>query len=251
MFIAANYKAEISKVPDLTGQQFMATQIWQLQHVFHNEMASIKNSEHKFVAFSQKFAAEFGADESILGETAALLPGMDQVNYAAIYKQEELIFATHEFQDSIYLLKKNHELINYVLRKHPLVNPTTKVCVGILINTSRVMPGMFRKLMVNKFVPFMRSSSSIINSTLSEQQRQIAFCLLLGFHSRKEIAALLSSMTQLEYSETRIKNSLQALYNKFDCNTTGQLLNLIATGHINVELPANLLFSGNFPLAQE
>lgn len=250
MFIAKNYQNEVNKLPDLTDHEFMARQIWQLRHVYTNELTSIKNTRHEFVAFTQKFAEEFGANDESLGKTAETLAGMSKEDYAEIHEQEEIICNTLEFQDSIYLLRKNKDIINYVLRKHPLVNPTTNNCVGILINTTRVMPGIFRKLMLNKFLPFNKALPTIKSNELSEHQRQIAFCLLLGFHSRKEIAALLSNMTNTEYSETRIKNSLQALYNKFDCNTPGQLLNLISMGQINIELPAEILSTGNFPLEQ-
>lgn len=250
MFIAKDYQNEVNVLPDLTDHEFMVRQIWQLRHVYINEITSIKNTDHEFVAFTQKFAEEFGATAESLGKTAETLTGMSQDDYAEIHEQEEIICKTLEFQDSIYLLKKNKDIINYVLRKHPLVNPATNNCVGILINTSKVMPGIFRKLMLNKFLPFNKVLPTIKSNELSEHQRQIAFCLLFGFHSRKEIAALLSNMTNTEYNETRIKNSLQALYNKFDCNTPGQLVNLISMGQINLELPAEILTTGNFPLDQ-
>lgn len=247
MFIATEYQNDVNSVPELTDHQFMARQIWQLRHIYTNELTSIKNTRHEFVAFTQKFAEEFGATTEMLGKTAETLTGMSQKDYTEIHAQEEIIYKTLAFQDSIYLLKRGKDIINYVLRKHPLINPSTNNCVGILINTSRVMPGIFRKLMLNKFLPN-RMTPTIQSNELSEHQRQIAFCLLLGFHSRKEIAALLSNMTNTEYSETRIKNSLQALYNKFDCNTPGQLLNLISQGQINVELPAEILDTGSFPI---
>ena len=250
MFIAKDYQNEVNNFPDLSDHEFMVRQVWQLSHIYTNELTSIKNTRHEFVAFTQKFAKEFGANAESLGKTAEILTGMSHDDYAKIHEQEEIIFKSLKFQDSIYLLKRNKDIINYALRKHPLVNPATNNCVGILINTTRFTPGIFRKLMLNKFLPFNKVLPGIKSNELSEQQRQIAFCLLLGFHSRKEIAALLSNMTNTEYNETRIKNSLQALYNKFDCNTPGQLLNLISMGKINIELPAEILTTGNFPFDQ-
>ncbi len=161
-----------------------------------------------------------------------------------------------DIQGNLQYYSNGCEIMNTqdkIMKNGNKINPGKRYdnnCVGILINTSRVMPGIFRKLMLNKFLPFNKMIPTIQNHELSEHQRQIAFCLLLGFHSRKEIAALLSNMTNTEYNETRIKNSLQALYNKFDCNTPGQLLNLISRGQISMELPAEILTTGNFPLDQ-
>lgn len=63
MFIAKDYQNEVNVLPDLTDHEFMARQIWQLRHVYINEITSIKNTHHEFVAFTQKFAEEFGATD--------------------------------------------------------------------------------------------------------------------------------------------------------------------------------------------
>ena len=164
-----------------------------------------------------------------------------------IYAQEEKLIKNHEFQDSIYLLRKGKDVIDYIMRKHPLINPATNTCVGILINTRRFVPGLFRRILLNKFMTIPKLQLNTSYPELSKQQQQIVFCLLLGFHSRKEIATLLSSISNSEYSETQIKNALQALYNKFECHTPGQLLDLITIGEIPVELPAGILPTGNYP----
>ncbi len=250
MYIAKNFQNEVNNFADLTDNEFLARQVWQLCHVYAHELAAIKNVEHEFIAFTQQFAEEFEVNADLLGKTALAMPEMNQADSSEIQRQEKVIFTSLAFQDSIYLLRKNKSIINYVSRKHPLVNPATNNCVGIFINSSRVMPGIFRKLLLNKFLPIKKMISPTISPALSEHQNQVAFCLLLGFHSRKEIAALLTDLTNTEYNETQIKNSLQALYNKFDCHTPGQILNLISLGQINIELPADILATGNFLLDQ-
>jgi len=250
MFIVNHYQKEIAQLPSLSDHEYMVMQIWLLKNTFHHEISSIKNTQHEFVAFTKRFAAEFGGSELTLGKTAVGLPGVSIQDYTAIHDQEQRIINNHEFQDSIYLFRKNKEVINYVMRKRPLINPATHNCVGIFINISRVNPGIFRKLLISKLLPTTKTNSTIINYELTEQQQQIFFCLLLGFQSRKEIAAILSNLTKSEYNETRIKNSLQALYNKFDCHTPGQLLDLISASPIQVELPA-VLPTGNYIVGTE
>ena len=247
MFIANNYQTDVNNLPHLTDHEYMTLQIWHLKHTFHNQIASIKNTKHEFVAFTERFATEFGANSDLLGKTAENLPGMTNSSYSEIYAQEEKLITIQQFQDSMYLLKRNKEVVDYIIRKHSLVNPATNACVGILINTRRFVPGLFRKILQNKFLPAPKFRVMVQHPELSEQQQHIAFCLLLGFHSRKEIATLLSTVTNSNYNETQIKNSLQALYNKFECHTPGQLLDLMTNGQISLELPANILPEGNYP----
>lgn len=251
MFILNNYKDEITKLPKLTDSEYMTLQISELTNLFHNQIAAIKNNQHEFVAFTNQFAKEFNADNNLLGKAASHLPNMSHNNYTEIYKQEEIIINNHEFQDSMYLLKKDNKVINYVIRKTPLVNPTTNNCVGILINTRRFVPDLFRRVMLSKFVSLPKYKKTLATPEMSEQQQQVAFCLLLGFHSRKEIVTILSTLSKSEYNETMIKNSLQALYNKFECHTPGQLLDLISIGQIPVELPASIVLTGNYPFNVE
>lgn len=246
MFIANNYQKDIDNLPNLTDHEYMTLQIWLLKNVFNNQIASIKNNNHEFVAFTDKFATEFGANDDLLCKAASLLPGMNDNDYIEIHNQEEMIIKSREFQNSMYLLKKDNKVINYIMRKHPLVNPATNNCVGILINTRRFIPDLFRRVMLSKFIPLPKSNLETCPPELSEQQKQVAFCLLLGFHSRKEIATVLSTMNKSEYNETQIKNTLQALYNKFECHTPGQLLDLISAGKISIELPASIILTGNY-----
>lgn len=249
MFIANDYQNDIGQFNNLSDHDFMALQISQLRNIFHNEIGAIKNTKHEFVAFTKKFAEEFGLTRSHLGRTAVDLPGMDEKTYAEIEKQEKGIIVGLEFQDSIYILNRNKKLVHYVLRKRPIVNPATNNCLGIVFNTSKIVPGVFRRLLASNFLPTQKPKSIIISTPLTEQQQQVAFCLLLGFHSRKEIANILSNITKSEYSENKIKNSLQALYNKFKCNSPGQLLDLMSNGEMQIELPP-VLPSGNYPMKE-
>ena len=173
---------------------------------------------------------------------------MNAANYLEIEQQEQHIIKSLQMQNSIYVLKKDGEVIFYIVRKRPLVNPSTGRCVGILINTGKAMPGVLRWLLVNKEFPSLPLSADTLNIKLSKTQRQISFCLLNGFRTRKEISSILSKITPKGCSEIKVKNTLQVLYNKFRCNTPSQLLDIVAISLTKGALPMGSFPTGNYPV---
>ncbi len=53
MYIFENYKKDLEHLPELTNEEFMAQQIWALQHTFKDELAAIKNNKCEFIAFTE------------------------------------------------------------------------------------------------------------------------------------------------------------------------------------------------------
>ena len=81
-------------------------------------------------------------------------------------------------------------------------------------------------------------------TSLTTQQQQIVFCLCLGYHSRKEIALILSKARNEQVSARRVKSELNALYEKSECSTAGDLIqSFFETG---IEVPVNLVNESNY-----
>jgi hypothetical protein len=252
MFIAEKYSTALNSLAVMSNEEFVVHQIWHLQHVFTNDIAAIKNTDCEFIAFTKAFAEEFEAGSDLLGKTAVSIYAEFEAHiYENINHQELEIIKTAKSEDYLYLHKKNDTIIVYAVRKRPLVNPSTGDCVGILINTIKLKPNAFRGVLDNQVLHNSKSKSVLIEIGLSKLQQQIMFCLLLGFSSRKEITNKLSSLTGLEYNETQVKNSLQALYHKFECNTPGQLVDMVTSGKIKLDIPADMLPTGAFPLKEK
>ena len=210
----------------MTNEEYFISQLWQLKHVFFNEAAAIKNSTLEYIAFTDQFASEFNLDENSLGST------LDTLNkeVAEKIKHQELdIISQQKSQDTIYHFNQDGKLQTYIMRKKPLINPTTKDVLGIIIFAKRFDASVSRKLFVKQILGMHPVHQVLPDNDLSEQQQQIITCLLLGFHHRKEIASILANITDKSYSEARVKNELQTLYQKFKCNSPGELLNLIVT----------------------
>ena len=246
MYISDDYKSNLEKLPILNNYDFMVSQIWHLKHLFHNDIAFIKDINHTLVAYTTPFWNEFISNKNSPSNKINEIFNLADDEYNNILLQEQQIINTGMHQDSIFLHKNVTGVSNYVLRKRPLINPANNNCLGIQINMTRFTPGVFRKYLSNIILGHTRKKIVLNDTQLTQQQQQIIFCLLLGFHSRKEIANLLSNITQTEHNEIKIKNSLQALYNKFECNTTTQLMDLIIDSEIKMEWPENLP-TGQFP----
>ena len=59
---------------------------------------------------------------------------------------------------------------------------------------------------------------------------------------------MLSNVTKEKINEIKVKNGLNALYQKFHCSSISQLLTLISNDMINLELPPDVFASGNYPI---
>ena len=90
------------------------------------------------------------------------------------------------------------------------------------------------------------AKQKVQNASLSEQQKQIVFCMMLGYHSRKDISKTLSELTGEHYSEVRIRNSLQKIYDKFECNSSARLINLICVNQLDVKVPVKTIDDGSY-----
>ena len=197
ILISEEFILDLGSIPKMTDEEFMLRQIWQLKHVFHNEIAAIKNIKCEFIAFTKYFAEEFSVDFNLLGKTAiAIASDFENEVYNDILKQENDIINKGEVQDSLYLYKHNDVVSIYAVRKRPMINPSTGNVAGIMLNTAKFMPNSLRKVLDEQVLNILhQDDSNILDKGLSKLQQQIVFCLLLGFSSRKEITNTLISFT--------------------------------------------------------
>lgn len=231
----------------MTNEEFLRFQISQFQQLFHGELVAIKNIDLKYIAFSNSFAAEFNLNESHLGTYGG--DDIDETAKSMIFNQEQQIINSLGYQDSSYFYKKDNSFKMCGMRKRQLTNPFTGDPVGLAIVASKFDPGFMRKVFMRKLFPRPVKLEPSFNVNLTNHQQQIAFCLLIGFHSRKEIAQILHAEVNPDISENKIKHSLRMLYHKFECNSTSQVLNLIAHNIIDPSLPMDLLPNGtNCPI---
>ncbi|MBX9866482.1 MAG: hypothetical protein K2Y14_06165 [Burkholderiales bacterium] len=213
-----------------SNEEYLGTQIWQLKHVFFNEMSAIKNSTLKYLAFSKPFAEAFKLDDSILDKSRPILSSIDQ----EIEQQEQHIIINQLRNDSIYQSEKPN-IDMYLMRKRPLTNPSTGDCVGILILAAKLDIGKERRVILRHFlgkqVPI---GSTLPTSEFTQKQQQILTCILLGFQQRKDIAKILENMTNDNYNEIFIKNQLQTLYQKYNCTSLNELVDAVVSNYKNI-----------------
>lgn len=213
-----------------SNEEYLASQIWQLKHVFFNEMSAIKNSTLKYLAFSKPFAEAFKLDDSILDKSRPILSSIDQ----EIAQQEQQIIISQLRNDSIYQTEKPN-IDMYLMRKRPLINPSTGDCVGISILAAKLDIAKERRVMLRHFFGKQVSAGSTLpDAEFTQQQQQIITCILLGFQQRKDIAKILENITDNTYDEIRIKNQLHTLYQKYNCNSLNELVDIIVSNHKNV-----------------
>lgn len=231
----------------MTNDEFLRFQITQFQQLFHSELLAIKNADLEYIAFSESFATEFGLNESHLGTHGS--DDIDETAKGIIFNQELQIINSLGYQDSSYFYKKENSFKMCGMRKRQLINPVTGDPVGLAIVASKFDPGFMRKVFMRKLFPRPIKPDPSFDANLTDHQQQIAFCLLIGFHSRREIAQILHAGVDTAISENKIKHSLRRLYHKFECNSTSQVLNLIAHNFINISFPMDLLPNGtNCPI---
>lgn len=228
----------------MDNDQFLQFEIRNLAHLFTGEMIAIKNADLEYAAMSQSFADEFDLGEHVLGQC---LGGKGEKSQQDILEQERKILAGIQHQDSTYFYEKNRKIKCCAVRKRQLINPFNSQVVGIFIIAIQFTPGFWRKYYIRQLAPTITRKNIEASVKLTEQQQQIVFGLLLGFHSRREIAGLLNRLMASDFDEVKIKNSLNTLYQKFECNSTSQLLTLISHDQIRQEIPAQLITLGNYP----
>lgn len=237
MFILNQYQS--APIHSQSNEEYLITQVWQLKHIFFNEISAIKNINLEYLAFSKPFAEAFKFDETLLDRPISALTMVDQ----EIIQQERQILIDKVLHDSIYQFKPEPNIEMYLMRKRPLINPETGDCVGILILAAKLDMAKQRRIVLRYLLGKQINADSVIApAEFTEQQQQILSCMLLGFQQRKDIARILEAMTGKQCDEVRIKNQLQALYQKHNCGSLNELMNLVVSNYRNI----GHLLGGNF-----
>ncbi len=226
MLIFDKYKSSNSTIQ--SNEEFLITQVWNLKHIFFNEISAIKNIKLEYLAFSEPFAEAFQFNQTMLDK---LHPTSNKVD-KEVAQQEQKIMLSKVQHDSIYQFKQQKNIDTYIIRKRPLVNPASNECVGVLILAAKADITFRRRLMLKHFIGGDVSPSSMLpQADLTKQQQEIITCLLLGFQQRKEIAAILESINGIRYNERGIKQRLEELYQKFNCTSLHELMDLVVINY--------------------
>lgn len=197
MKISNDYLNVVKNPPKLTNEEFLGSQILQLKYVFVNELAAIKNNKLEFVAYTEKLSDEFNLGPNVIGNTFNVVDNVAQHIRDQIHTQEMQLMQDRVVQSSFYFFKRNRDILNYMVRKRPLINPATNDVVGILILTEKITPNIHRRFIVNQFLQIPGYNTMLESINLALLHRQIVFCLLVGINNRKEIASTLVELTSM------------------------------------------------------
>lgn len=222
MMILDKYKNK--KLSELSNQEFLLSQIWQLKNVFFDELSLIKNTDLEYVAFSTPYAEEFQQDETLLGKRS-LVNVNEKLNNDMLEKEQQALKERKLF-DLIHQFKLGRETKLFMMRYRPLINPATDDCVGLIVFAIKMEVMSQRRMIIKHFLG-LSGDYVIPEESLSEKQQQVITCLLLGFQQRKEIADVLGKVTDKKYNEGQIKTLLEGLYRKFRCSSFSELMNVI------------------------
>lgn len=226
MLILDKYKS--SNFISQSNEEFLITQVWNLKHIFFNEISAIKNMNLEYIAFSEPFAEAFQFNQGMLDKRLKVNNKVDQ----EIIQQEQALLQSKVQHDTIYQFKHQQHIDTYIMRKRPLINPANNECVGLLILAAKADITFRRRLMLKHFMGGDVSHSSMLpQADLTKQQQEIITCLLLGFQQRKEIAIILESINGTRYNERGIKQRLEELYQKFDCTSLHELMDLVVINY--------------------
>ena len=248
MFVIEKYANKLKGTPVLNDEDALCQYIWYLKNVCQNEMALIKNVRCEFIAFTDLMAEEFDLGSEILGATFNSARNISATIRENIQKQELKLLEDGQSQTSFYFYQKSSEIRNYLVRKRILLNLATNKAVGILVNTERVLPNLHRKFLQREFLGMSNQLEINIMPNLTSVQKQILFCLLIGISNRKEIAQTLSAITGSLISDVKIKNELQVLYREFNCSHSSQLIQLVLSEQIYLDLSEFPITPGNYLL---
>lgn len=246
-----NYPAkENVKTKAYSDDEYLAFQIWQLSNTFQRTLMAIKDVNLNFVAITASYAKEFDFNTNLNSTNINALEN-EKLSTIDIQNQEHDLLQNQQLQDSIFLYKaKNSKTLSaYLMRKRPIINPDNNHGVGVLIVAKQQEIGEFRSLFLNKLLGINKKMKlPDLNAELNDHQYQIMLCLLYGYHSRKEIAAILSDNSTKGVNEIRIKNLLSNLYNKFECSTPTQLIQQISQSRVKLEIPVDSTKEGSYPI---
>lgn len=243
MYILQQLRAQVITTTSMTNDEFLQFSIQQLQNIFSNEMLAIKNTDLNYVAFSQQFADEFELDKTYLNTNKG--NDLDQAALNANLAQEQKLLTESRYQDYLHFYKKNNKTKTCTMRKRPLINPFNAQVVGLVNVVSYLGPGFLRKLLTRKLFPKLATQNNkVASSVTTDAQQYIAFCMLAGFYSREEIALIINNSTNTSLGTIQIKNNLQSLYKKLDCNSNTQLLDMLLNDLENVRYPTDFQPNG-------
>ncbi len=249
MYIWDQYQDNVRLPHNLSDEEFLALYILQLKHLFRYEISAIKNLDLEYIAMSDAYIREFELANSLVVQDDLITVTNSILLSPEIFEQERAIIENQELQDSFFIFKKSNSksLSNYVVRKRSIINPSTNNPLGIAIVMARCAAGFMRKEYIKQIFGLSRNRFKFDSYKLTDAEQQIAFCLYLGYHSRKEIAGILSSISDSTFNETRIKNIFKALYEKFECNTPGQIIQLLTKFEVDINIPP-FIGEGSYPL---
>jgi|GEM_PF-2561655 len=249
MLINKHYLEIINKIPAHNDKDYLQLQLDELSQLFFREASAIKNTDLEFIAFSNTFAEEFNFNHTYLGKKFEDIPDQDPLLVESTTKQEQAILASKKPQNHLLYTKIRNKNHCYMVRKFPLINPATNNCVGLLVFPTKIDILNIRRMASIHILNRTPNSSIVINKKFSEKESLIITSLLLGFHKRKDIAAILEKWTKNEFSELQIRNSLQTLYERYKCNSTSELIELICTSQdAPYQLPGKLIPDQIIPL---
>lgn len=252
MIHAKKYTKLIKQIPKLSDEEYLAFQVSQLTNMFSREKAAIKNIDLEYIAFTNHFADEFDFDETCLGQTTQQIAEQTPEAAKQIHQQEMEIITTQLHKSVLFFRKADSYNICFMMRKFPLINPSTQNIVGILITAKRMNIMKFRNLLSKHIFRRNIEPPMEVEKQLNEKQLLIVTCLLLGFHKRKEIANLLNRSFMKGVNEIQIKNSLQTLYDRYKCNSTMELIELISNSdNFEYEISASLASEGVMPIQEK
>lgn len=227
----------VTNEDSFSDDEYLLNHLWLLKHIFYNEIAAIVNTKLEYLGISNQFAEIFNCSSEILGRKFSIYN--DSALALKIEESESKIIQKKTFHESVYQIKQGNEIRLYYIRKRPIINPVTNNCVGIFISAALLNLAQHSNVIHRVMSGRQEKVDVVFKEELSEEQHQIIACLLMGFHQRKEIAYILQNLTSKEYSDRQIKYFLTKLYQKYNCSSITELIELIINSSENdLRLPA-------------
>lgn len=231
MIVLNKYKKLMNNDEQISDMTYLSNHIWQLKHVFYNEIIEIKDSSQKTIAFTNAYSQIFNRDYNTLDVQHQI--SQNHMLNEKINNYEQNAIKNKLSVNFICQIKINGVNTSYFVRIRVLINPTTKNCCGIFILYNELDILGHTKLILKLIKSNQGTNQVIFTEELTEQQQQIIYCALLGFKQRKEIALLLEQMNNKEFSERQVKHYLESLYKKFDCSSLNELIAMVVADYNN------------------
>lgn len=247
MFISNKYQTKIQKV--YTNDEYLALQIWKIENIFQDTPGAIKDINFNYIAMTEAYAKEFEITIKQDCDKYLSTNTNHKLFTTEIKEHESKIINNLEVQDSVFIYKPStfQKPLSYIMRKRPIINPSTNDVLGIFIAAKQHQVGSFRAQFLRHMFSLNKSNNiQITKNQLSDEQQRIILCLLYGYQSRKEIADIISENSSQQVNTIKIKNLLSSLYDKFECSTLSQLLQEIAKQPLEFNFIMDLVEEGNY-----